>query len=218
MTDKVESAIKAEIRRYPDRADYDRPAIDAILDEAMFCSVGFIDDGHPYVIPTIHVRVGDTLILHGSPASRMLRTLKTGAEASVAVTILDGLVLARSVFNHSMNYRSVVLFGTAAEITDPDEKLEAMRVFTDKILPGRWDEARAPSDKEIKGTLMLGIPIEVASAKTRSGPPVDEPEDLELPVWAGVVPYRLQAGTPEPAADVQPGLPLPHALSSTDID
>ena len=218
MTERVEPDIKAVVRRYPDRADYERVAIDAILDEAPFCTVAFIDDGHPYVIPTIHVRVGDTLVLHGSPASRMLRTLKTGAEASVAVTILDGLVLARSVFNHSMNYRSVVLFGKAAEITDPDEKLEAMRVFTDKILPGRWGEARTPSEKEIKGTLMLGIPIELASAKTRSGPPVDDPEDLELPVWAGVVPYRLQAGTPQPAADLQPGLPLPQALSSTDID
>ncbi len=158
------------------------------------------------------MRVGDTLILHGSPASRMLRTLRAGAPAAVAVTLLDGLVLARSVFNHSMNYRSAVVFGTAHEITDPDDKLEAMRVFTGKILPGRWGEARVPSDREFNGTLMLGIPIDAASAKLRTGPPADEPEDVDLPVWAGVIPYSLRPGRPVPAPDLGPGIPFPEML------
>jgi nitroimidazol reductase NimA-like FMN-containing flavoprotein (pyridoxamine 5'-phosphate oxidase superfamily) len=211
MTDHTTDP-KAVVRRHDDRAAYDRETIDSILDEAIYCHVGFVDEGHPYVIPTIHVRVDDTLILHGSPASRMLRVLKAGAPASVAVTLLDGLVLARSVFNHSMNYRSVVLFGSASEITDPDAKLEAMRIFTDKILPGRWGEARVPSDKEFKGTLMLGIPIDTASAKLRTGPPVDEPEDVDLPVWAGVIPYSLAPGEPIPAPDMAPGIPFPETL------
>lgn len=206
--------FKTEVRGQPDRAAYDRATIDAILDEAIFCHVGFIDEGLPYVIPTIHVRVGDQLILHGSPASRMMRVLKTGVAVSIAVTILDGLVLARSVFNHSMNYRSAVVFGTAHEITDPGAKREAMRVFTEKILPGRWDEARPPNDKEFKGTLMLGIPIETASAKMRSGPPDDEPEDVGLPVWAGVIPYRLGPRSPQPAPNLPDGIGFPHDLEA----
>jgi len=213
VTERTEPAIKTEVCRQPDRARYDRATIDAILDEAMFCNVAFIDEGHPYAIPTIHVRVDDTLILHGSPASRMLRTLEAGAEASIAVTVLDGLVLARSVFHHSMNYRSVVLFGTAHKITDRNDKLEAMRVFTEKILPGRWEEARTPTDKEFEGTLMLGIPIEAASAKMRSGPPDDDPADLELPVWAGVIPYQLEPGQPEPAPDLGEGIGFPDRLA-----
>lgn len=206
--------MKSEVRRHADRAAYDRATIDAILDEAVFCHVGFIDEGHPYVIPTIHVRVDDALILHGSPASRMLRALKTGIPASIAVTLFDGLVLARSVFNHSMNYRSAVLFGTATEITDADEKMNAMRIFTDKILPGRWDEARQPNSTEFAGTLMLGIPIDLASAKVRSGPPTEPEEDVAHPVWAGVIPYRLRAGEPEPAPDLADGIEFPDTLRS----
>jgi nitroimidazol reductase NimA-like FMN-containing flavoprotein (pyridoxamine 5'-phosphate oxidase superfamily) len=208
----MNDAPATEVRRQPERATYDRVTIDAILDEAMICHVGFVDGGHPYVIPTIHVRVDDTLILHGSPASRMLRILKSGAPVSVAVTLLDGLVLARAVYNHSMNYRSVVLFGSATEITDPDEKMRAMQVFTDKILPGRWAEARRPNDKEFAGTLMLGIPIEAASAKVRTGPPDDEPGDIALPIWAGVIPYRLRPAPPQPAPDLPDGIGFPAAL------
>lgn len=207
MTERVEDFF--EVRRHAERGSHERSVIEAILDEAMYCTVGFIDEGRPVVIPTIHVRVGDTVVLHGSPASRMLRLLKAGAPCALSVTLLDGLVLARSVFNHSMNYRSVVLFGEATVIDDPDRKLEAMRVFTEKILPGRWGDARVPSDKEFRGTLMLGIPIDTASAKVRSGPPSDEPEDLDLPVWTGVIPFRTVAGSPVPAPDLRPGTEVP---------
>ena len=201
-----------EVRRVPDRASYDRTVIDAILDEAMICHAGFVDNGTPVVIPTIHVRVDDRVILHGSPASRMMRLLKQGAPVSIAVTLLDGLVLARSVFNHSMNYRSVVLFGTAEAVEDTEEKMEAMRIFTEKILPGRWDEARTPSDKEFRATLMLAIPIDQASAKVRTGPPGDEPEDIDLDIWAGVIPYALQPGAAVPAPNLPPGIEIPASV------
>lgn len=210
MPERVEDFV--EIRRHAERGSHERTVIDAILDEALFCTVGFVHEERPVVIPTIHVRVDDTVVLHGSPASRMIRLLKTGAPCSVAVTLLDGLVLARSVFNHSMNYRSVVLFGSAVPIDDPAAKLEAMRVFTEKILPGRWDDARQPTDKEFRGTTMLGIPITTASAKVRSGPPADEPEDLGLPVWAGEIPYRLTPGSARPAPDLAPDIGFPAYL------
>jgi len=203
---------RGEVHRHSDRGEYDRKIIDEILDEALYCTVGFVHDDRPMVIPTIHVRVGDRIVLHGSPASRMLRTLKSGAEAAVSVTILDGIVLARSVFNHSMNYRSVVLVGRAEVIDDPAAKLEAMRVFTEKILPGRWDDARRPSDREFTATLMLGIPIEAASAKIRSGPPGDDVEDLGLGVWAGVIPLWTASGTPIPAPNLDPEIDYPEYL------
>ncbi len=205
---------RVEVKRHAERGDYDRQVIYQILDEAHYCTVAFVDAEGPVAIPTIHVRVDDTLVLHGSPASRMIRALKAGSPVSVAVTLFDGLVLARSVFNHSMNYRSVVLFGTAAVIDDPAEKVEVMRRFTENILPGRWDDARRPSDKEIRATTMLGIPIESASAKIRSGPPEDEEDDLGLPVWAGVIPYRLAAGSPVPSPDLAEGIDLPPYLRS----
>lgn len=208
----MERDERVEVQRHADRGAYDRQVIYDILDEAPYCTVAFIHDGRPIAIPTIHVRVGDRVVLHGSPASRMLRTLKDGAEVSLSVTILDGLVLARSVFNHSMNYRSVVLFGTAEEIDDPGAKLEAMRVFTEKILPGRWDDARRPSDKEFKGTLMVAMPIAAASAKIRRGPPADDEEDLHLPVWAGVIPLQNTPGAPIPAPDLDPGISYPGYL------
>jgi hypothetical protein len=210
VTGRVEDFF--EVRRHAERGSYERTVIDAILDEALYCTVGFVDEGRPVVIPTIHVRVGDTVVLHGSPASRMLRILKTGAPCAIAVTLLDGLVLARSVFNHSMNYRSVVLFGSATPIEDPGRKLEAMQTFTEKVLPGRWGDARVPSEKEFKGTLMLGIPIDTASAKVRRGPPSDEPEDLDLPVWAGVIPLSTIAGAPVAAPDLRPGIEYPEYL------
>jgi len=212
MTDTTTNRPSIEVRRVPDRAQYDRETIDGILDEALICHLGFIADGHPVVIPTIHVRVGDNLVLHGSPASRMMRALKSGAEVSIAVTLLDGLVLARSVFHHSMNYRSVVLFGSGRVIDDPDEKLQAMRVFTDKILPGRWEEARLPTEKEFRGTLMVAVPIDTASAKVRTGPPSDDDEDTGIPIWAGVIPYALRAGDPIPAPDLADGVEFPDYL------
>ena len=212
MSDPVSHPPSTEVRRHPDRARYDRETIDAILDEALICHLGFIAEGHPVVIPTIHVRVGNDLVLHGSPASRMMRALKAGTEVSIAATLLDGLVLARSVFHHSMNFRSVVLFGSGRVIDDPEEKLEAMRVFTEKILPGRWDDARRPTEKEFKGTLMVAVPIDAASAKVRSGPPADADEDIGLPIWAGVIPYALRPAGPIPAPDLPGGVEFPDYL------
>jgi nitroimidazol reductase NimA-like FMN-containing flavoprotein (pyridoxamine 5'-phosphate oxidase superfamily) len=187
---------RIRITREPQRGRYDRETIDAILDEALLCHLGFEVDGQPYVIPTLHARVGDTVYVHGSAASRMLRQLADGVRVCLTVTLFDGLVLARSVFNHSVNYRSVVLLGTARLVPD-DEKAEALRALTEQLAPGRWEEARQPTAKELKATWILALPIEEASAKVRNGPPEDEPEDEHLPVWAGVVPVRLTADPSE---------------------
>jgi uncharacterized protein len=187
---------RIRVIREPQRGRYDRETIDAILDEALICHLGFEVDGQPYVIPTLHARVGDTVYVHGSAASRMLRHLAGGVRVCLTVTLVDGLVLARSVFNHSINYRSVVLLGTA-QLVPHDGKLEALRALTEQLAPGRWDEARQPTAKELKATWILALPIEEASAKVRVGPPEDDPEDEHLPVWAGVVPVHLAA---EPSA------------------
>jgi uncharacterized protein len=186
------------VKRHPERGEYDRETIDAILDEALICHVGFVVDGQPYVIPTIHARAGDILYLHGSPASRMLRRIKEGVDVCVTATLLDGLVLARSVYNHSMNYRSAIVLGRAHEITDIDGKLRAMECVVEHVVPGRWAEARQPNEGEIKGTTILALPLHEASAKIRTGPPKDFDEDLSLPVWAGVIPLDLQRGRPYP--------------------
>ena len=180
------------MKREPQRARYDRETIEAILDEALVCHLGFEVDGQPYVIPTLHTRVGDRLYVHGSAASRLLRHLAGGARVCVTVTLVDGLVLARSVFNHSVNYRSAVVFGTATLVEDA-EKREALRALTEQLAPGRWDEARQPTATELKATWILSLPLDEASAKVRTGPEVDEPDDLDLPVWAGVVPVHLAA-------------------------
>jgi nitroimidazol reductase NimA-like FMN-containing flavoprotein (pyridoxamine 5'-phosphate oxidase superfamily) len=189
---------RTTIRRLPKRGHYDRATIEAILDEALLCHIGFVADGQPVVIPTIHARIGDTLYVHGSAASRMLRTLRDGVPACVTVTILDGLVLARSTFHHSMNYRSVVVFGTAREVTDREEKLRALEAIVEHVVPGRTREARAPNEKELVATMVLAMPIAEASAKIRTGPPLDDEEDYALPVWAGVIPMRLVTGEPIP--------------------
>ena len=183
---------RIRIIREPQRGRYDRETIDAILDEALLCHLGFEVDGQPYVIPTLHARVGDTVYVHGSAASRMLKQLAGGVRVCLTVTLFDGLVLARSVFNHSVNYRSVVLLGTAQLVSD-GEKAEALHALTEQLAPGRWEEARQPTAKELKATWILALPIEEASAKVRSGPPEDDPEDEHLPVWAGVVPVHLAA-------------------------
>ncbi len=180
------------VRREPQRGRYDRETIDAILDEALYCHVGFEVDGQPYVLPTLHARVGDVLYVHGSSASRMLRHASSGVRMCATVTILDGLVLAKSVFNHSIDYRSVVVLGTAT-LVDGEEKLAALRAFTEHVAPGRWDEARQPNAQELKATSILALPLDEVSAKVRTGPPEDEPEDQHLPVWAGVVPIALHA-------------------------
>jgi hypothetical protein len=185
---------------------YERREIDAILDEALFCHVGCVVDGRPRVIPTIHVRVGDTLYVHGSQASRTLRALRDGSEVCIVVTLLDGLVLARSVFNHSMNYRSVIVYGEVREVTDPDEKWNAQRALVEHVVPGRSDEARMPNEKELKQTAILAVPLDEASAKVRTGPPKDDEEDRDLPVWAGVLPLRQVIEDPVDAPDLSPGL------------
>jgi nitroimidazol reductase NimA-like FMN-containing flavoprotein (pyridoxamine 5'-phosphate oxidase superfamily) len=187
---------RTEVRRLPERGDYDRDLINTILDEALICHVGFVSEqGYPVVIPTIHARWESTLYLHGSPASRMLRVVKDGADVCVTVTLVDGLVLARSVFHHSMNYRSVVVFGNPREVTDPDEKMRALEVITDHVAHGRWADARHPNELEFKGTTVLALEIDEASAKTRSGPPGDDDEDYALPIWAGVVPVTTTFGS-----------------------
>jgi nitroimidazol reductase NimA-like FMN-containing flavoprotein (pyridoxamine 5'-phosphate oxidase superfamily) len=185
-------SARTTVKRHPERGEYNRATIDAILDEALICHIGFVVDGHPYVIPTIHAREGDTLYLHGSPASRMLRSIKEGVDVCVTATILDGLVLAKSVYNHSMNYRSVVVLGRARELTDRAEKLRAMERVVEHVVPGRWSEARQPNDGEIKGTTILALPLEEASAKIRTGPPKDFDEDRDFPVWTGVIPVPRQ--------------------------
>lgn len=186
------------VRRLAKRADYDAATIYAIVDEAPICHVGLIDDnGYPVVIPTIHARVDDTLVLHGAPASRLLKYVAAGRPLCVTVTLLDGLVLARSVFHHSMNYRSAVLFGHGRLVEADDEKMAALAALTEHVMPGRWDDARLPNDKELRATTVVALPIELASAKVRSGPPVDDEEDYALPVWAGVLPLAPQAADPQ---------------------
>jgi uncharacterized protein len=187
---------RTRIRRVPARGAYDRATIDAILDEGLIAHLGFAVDGQPYVIPTLHARVGDTVYVHGSAASRMIRTLTAGAPSCLTVTLIDAMVLARSAFHHSMNYRSVVVLGEARAVADPAELLVALQAFTEKLVPGRWDEVRRPSAKELKGTRALALSLDEASAKARSGPPVDDEADHELDVWAGIIPLSLVAAAP----------------------
>jgi hypothetical protein len=185
---------RTRIVREPQRAVYDRDAVNGLLDEAFLCHVGFVVDGQPYVIPTSYGRDGDILYIHGSAASRMLRNLDQGLPVCVTVTLLDGLVLARSVFNHSMNYRSVVILGKATRVADPAEKLVALRKLSEHIIPHRWNDARQPNEKELKVTSVLRLPITEFSAKIRVGPPVDDEEDYAFPTWAGVIPLQITVG------------------------
>jgi nitroimidazol reductase NimA-like FMN-containing flavoprotein (pyridoxamine 5'-phosphate oxidase superfamily) len=203
-------STRTRLVREADRAVYDRAAAYRILDEGFICHVGFVVDGQPFVIPTGYGRVGDNLYIHGSAASRMLRRVDEGVAVCVTVTLLDGLVLARSIFNHSMNYRSVVILGTARAVIDPTEKLEALRLLSEHILPGRWVESRLPNEKELKATLVMRLPIEEFSAKVRQGPPVDDEEDYAFSTWAGVVPLTMVAGEPIDDARVMPGLKAPE--------
>lgn len=187
---------RTTLRRLPKRGEFDRSAVYRILDEGFICHVGFIVGGKPVVIPTSYWRVEDDLYIHGSAASRMLTSLEQGVDVCVTVTLIDGLVLARSAFHHSINYRSVVVFGHAATVDDPDEKMKLMRAFTDHIIRGRWEDVRPPNESELKATLVLKLPLVEASAKVRTGPPIDDPEDYQLSVWAGVVPLGIAAGSP----------------------
>jgi nitroimidazol reductase NimA-like FMN-containing flavoprotein (pyridoxamine 5'-phosphate oxidase superfamily) len=187
---------RTTVKRLPKRADYSQETVHKILDEGFVCHVGFAVEGRPFVIPTGYARVGETLYIHGSAASRMLRTLSTGVDVCLTVTLLDGLVLARSAFHHSMNYRSVVVFGKAFPVEDPAEKMEALRALSDHIIPHRWDDVRLPTDQEVKATLVLKLSLEEVSAKIRTGPPIDDEPDYDLPIWAGVLPLKLVPGTP----------------------
>jgi nitroimidazol reductase NimA-like FMN-containing flavoprotein (pyridoxamine 5'-phosphate oxidase superfamily) len=187
---------RTRVVRESDRGVYDRDTVNRILDEGFLCHVGFVVDGQPFVIPTSFGRNGDVLYIHGSAASRMLRNLDRGIPVCVTVTLLDGLVLARSVFNHSMNYRSVVILGTATLIDNPEEKLKALLALSEHILPGRWDDSRQPNEKELKATSVLRIPIDEFSAKVRVGPPIDDEPDYTIPTWAGVIPLDTTVGTP----------------------
>jgi len=203
---------RTRVVREPQRAVYDREAVNQILDEAFLCHVGFVADGQPYVIPTSYGRNGNTLYIHGSAASRMLRNLDKGVPVCITVILLEGLVLARSVFNHSMNYRSVVILGTATLIDDPTEKLAALRALTEHILPHRWDDSRQPNEKELKATSILKIPIEEFSAKVRQGPAIDDEEDYSFPTWAGVIPLDTTVG--KPLRDERCNLELPPYLQT----
>ena len=200
---------RTRVVREPHRGAYDRATCYAILDEGIVCHIGFSADGQPYVIPTMFARVGDVVYFHGSAASRMLRHLADGASMSLTVTLVDGLVLARSVFNHSMNYRSVVVLGAAQMVTDVDEKRNALHAFVDKVIPGRWDDARQPTDKELSATSILRIPLDEMSAKIRSGPVEDNADDYALNVWAGVVPLTSIASEPLRDDRCDPAIPTP---------
>ncbi|MEP7148954.1 MAG: pyridoxamine 5'-phosphate oxidase family protein [Acidobacteriota bacterium] len=196
MNSEIRKTERTSVKRLPARGHYDRNTINAILDEGFICHVGFVLDGQPYVIPTGYARVGDDLYVHGSSASRMLRNLSQGISVCVTVTLIDGLVLARSAFHHSMNYRSVVILGTAELVSDTDEKNSALEALTEHIVPGRWADVRWPNELELKATTVLKLAIDEASAKIRTGDPKDDEEDYAMDVWAGVLPLSMTAGTP----------------------
>ncbi len=205
---------RTQVKRLPKRGNYDRDTVFKILDSGIVCHVGFSVEGQPYVIPTNYGRAGETLYIHGSAASRMLRTLSGGIPVCVTVTHLDGLVLARSAFHHSVNYRSVVILGTAKLVEGPAEKMEALRIFTEQVMKGRWDDVRQPNEQELKATMVLSIALEEVSAKIRTGGPVDDEEDYALPVWAGVVPLQTVVKTPEPDALRRSDPPIPGYLKN----
>lgn len=209
MSDTFSVTDRTRIVREPSRAIYDRDAIYKILDEAFTCHVGFAVDGQPFVIPTMFARVGDAIYFHGSAASRTLRGLAAGLPVCITVTLSDGLVLARSVFNHSMNYRSIVALGNATLIDEPAEKLEALRAFTEKLIPGRWNDARQPNEKELKATSILKLLLTEVSAKVRAGDVEDDAPDYELPVWAGVIPLRLVVEEPIRDSRCDASIPTP---------
>jgi uncharacterized protein len=200
---------RTRVRRVPQRGTYERETVEAILDETLVSHVGFVHEGQPVVIPTLHARLGDRLYLHGSAASRMLRTLARGVPVCATATLVDGLVLARSAFHHSVNYRSVVVFGQATLVEPEEERLRALELFTEKLVPGRWADVRPPTRQEMKGTKVLSLPLDEASAKVRTGPPIDDDEDYELSVWAGVLPLRTEVASPQPDPRLDPAIETP---------
>ena len=211
MTKNMKTA-KTQVRRAPKRGHYDFETVAQILDEGLICQVGFVADGQPFVIPTAYGRMGDRVYIHGAGASRMLKSLMTGIDVCFTVTLLDGLVLARSAYHHSMNYRSVVLFGQAQTVTDPEEKMVALKAFTEHVMKGRWDEVRSPNLQELAATVVLSLPITEASAKIRTGPPIDAEEDYALDVWAGVLPLRMTPEAPINDPRLSPTITLPKTV------
>jgi len=214
MSESQMPTARTRVVREADRAVYDREAVYRILDDGFLCHVGFVTDGQPFVIPTSYGRKGESLYVHGSAASRMLRQMKEGVAVCVTVTLLDGLVLARSVFNHSMNYRSVVILGKAVLVEDAGEKLAALRVLSEHILPGRWDDSRQPNERELKATSVLRVPIGEFSAKVRTGPPIDDAEDYAFPTWAGVVPLEMKSGAPINDPRLDPARAVPEYVQN----
>lgn len=214
MPESPVPTTRTRVVREPDRGVYDRDTVYRILDEGFICHVGFVVDAQPFVIPTSYGRSDDTLYIHGSAASRMLRHLDKGIPVCITVTLLDGLVLARSIFNHSMNYRSVVVLGTATVVDDPAEKLEALRRLSEHILLGRWADSRQPNERELKATFVLRVPITEFSAKVRQGPPIDDEEDYAFPAWAGVIPLATVARPPIPDARCGPEIGVPSYVSA----
>ena len=206
---------RVRVRRMPKRADYGRETIDAILDEALVSHVGLVEGDQPVVIPMLHARVGDELYMHGASSSRLVRALGAGAPVCVTATLVDGLVLARSAFHHSVNYRSVVVLGSARTVEPEVERARALEAFTERLLPGRWADIRPPSDKELRATRVLAVSLDEASAKVRTGPPLDEEEDYDLPVWAGTVPVRTVRDAPVPDPLLPEGVPAPSHLSTS---
>ena len=209
MSSDIRVTPRSRVRRLPVRGSHDRAVIDAILDEGIVAHVGFVHEGSPFVIPMGYARDGDRVLLHGSSASRLMRLLAAGVEAAVTVTLLDALVLARSYFHHSMNYRSVVVLGQTAEVAGESEKRRALDVLLSRLVPGRHGDARPTNDIELKATLIASLPVEEATAKLRTGPPMDDDEDLALPYWAGLVPVNTTFGPPESAPDLRQGIEAP---------
>jgi uncharacterized protein len=210
--DQMPVTDRTRIKRLPQRGDYDRQQMYQILDEGLICHVGFAVEGQPFIIPTAYGRIGDRLYIHGSPASRMLRSLRQGIDVCLTVTLLDGLVLARSAFHHSMNYRSVVVFGTAELVESLEEKNLALEAFTNHVIPDRWAAVRPPSPQELAGTLVLALPLQEASVKLRTGAPIDDETDYTLTVWAGELPLRWVAGEPIADARLDPAIEVPETV------
>ena len=205
---------RSKINRLPSRSFYDKETINQIIDEALYCHVSFVQSNQPYIIPTIHARMNDRIVLHGAKGSRLMKHIAEGNEICIAITLMDGLVLARSVFHHSMNYRSVVIFGKGKLLENKVEKLEALKIITEHLIPGRWEDARKPNEKELNATTVVSINIDEVSAKIRTGPPKDDEEDYNLSVWAGVLPLSLEFASPQNDPKLNPGISLPHYLQN----
>jgi len=208
----MNNSHRSKIKRIPSRGSYDRSVINQIIDEALYCHVSFVLNDQPFTIPTIHARIKHEIILHGAKGSRMLKHIIEGNEICISITLMDGLVLARSVFHHSMNYRSVVVFGKGRELIEREEKLEALKAITNRLINGRWEDARQPNEKELNVTSIVAIKMDEASAKIRTGPAVDDEEDLDLPVWAGVIPIMQKFHTPENDSKLGKNIVLPDYI------